>query len=1212
MSGQSPRMWLGAIVLASAFLASLARAIPGEVTGLTATAVTPHSIELRWTPYSGGDFASYEIRRGQAAGVTRSSTLVDSSSSIATSSFTDSNLVAYTTYYYRIFVVDTSDTASTGVETSARTMALYYPHDDPVDSVNINFTAGGTWAIVPNSPGEGDAFTGQWHWSDSPAATYAPNASSSLTLTVNLGTATIPVLSFWQHYSFEPNLDWGFVEVSTDGGTNWTMECFVTGSSASWRQEKIDLSPYRGNPQVMIRFRLQSNSANQSDGWHLDDFEIADVVRQFPYPFADNFDDTTSASNWLSSSWEFVTDGHSPPFQMHDSPIGNYPANAFSSLTLAGTIDLSRATNPVLAFWHKYDLYTNHSYWNEDDWGKVYVSPDNGQVWYLMQSWNGSQADWTKVTIDLRQFVGASAVRVRFTLDDNPNLQNTAQNTLRDGWWVDDVRIEELPTDVALSVTSSSMHHVTLDWTQNFDSDFLRYEVYRATSTSVTRSSTLVASIADPHVTTYTDSVAMIQPTHYSYRVYVVDSLGNASLGSPVVTATYTVPVNSFPFSDSMGAATTAWAWGYPWGPTTAAYHSAPSSWTDSPGASYGRNANTALATVVNLAGATSPVLTFWHRYAFETSVDWGRVEVSNDGGQTWTQVLRVTGIDTTWTRERIDLGKYAGDTIGLRFRLTSDGESQLDGWCIDDVEINNSSRSVAFPWTDDVELGEGSWFADSPWGISTIGSHSGTSHWTDSPAGTYAPNENTSLTLTIDLSGADSPVLRFWEQYSFEPNADWGFVEVSADGGTNWTMEYFLTGSQATWRQDQIDLSPYGGNPQVMIRFRLQSNASMQSDGWHLDDFEIVEDVRHLAYPFTDNFDDTTSVSNWLTSSWELVTDGRSAPYRMHDSPIGNYPANAFSSLTLAGTLDFAGATNPVLTFWHKYDLYTNHSYWNEDDWGKVYVSPDNGRVWYLMQSWAGSQADWTKVTIDLRQFVGASAVRVRFTLDDNPNLQNTAQNTLRDGWWVDDVRIEELPVAVTLSPITSSSMHHATLVWTQNADADFNRYEIYRATSTSVTRSSTLLKTITDRMTTTWTDTFAAVQPTHYSYRIYVVDSLENASLGSNVVTADYTIPLATVPFRDSMNVDTPNWSWGAPWGPTTNSYHSGPASWKTGPDQAYPPNANTATGDADQPFRSHFAGAHLLAPIRLRGWHGFRPGRGIGGRWPDVDAGAQGHGH
>jgi hypothetical protein len=1155
-------------VLASSVLCVAGKALaqPVSVVGVSIDAPSPHDLALTWTPYDSADFSRYTLK-WQVAGSGEWTT--DTLTSQAASSYSLSGLTTFTQYEFSILVVDTADVAGAETIVGTRTLPLAYPFVSTVDFTDLDFTTSGTWAIISDGPGEGNAHTGTYHWTDSPEGDYLPSVTSSISTTIDLSTADAPMLTWWQRYSLYPNDDWGYVEVSLNG-SSWTREYFVTGSAqTTWRQERLDLTPYRGNPEVRIRFLFVSNSSNQSDGWHLDDFTIEDAIHEFPYPFAESFDDSSSADNWLTSSWELVGDGRSPPYQMHDSPVGGYGLDAWSSLTLAGTISLADAVNPVLSFWNKYDIYSwNNCCESEFDYGRIYVSPDNGNVWHQLSTRNGLSSAWTKVSLDLSQFIGSTELKVRFVIDDNRRNNNPseARHNQNNGWWIDDIRVEELPNEVFVTITDESMHNVDLSWSQNTDGDFDRYEIFRSTSTSVTRSSTLVATITNQATTTYVDNVAMIEPTHYSYAVWAVDTLTNVSPASNIVTADYSIPTRGFPFQDAMSDTTTAWAYGTPWGSTTEDFHSAPSSWTDSPGASYGRSANTALETVVNLDSAVSPVLTFWHRYAFEEAVDYGRIEVSLDG-TSWSNIMTVTGIDTTWTQERIDLGQYTGDTIRLRFRLTSNGETQLDGWYIDDVAIADESRAVSFPWSDDVESGVGSWFADSPWGVADSAAHTGTYYWSDSPVGTYAPNVNSALRLTIDLSGADSPVLRFWERYSFQPNVDWGVVEVSKDGGTSWAQEYFVTGSQASWVWNRVDLSPYKNEPQVMVRFRITSNGSSQSDGWHIDDVEIVDDTKLMPYPFVDGFDDSVSAENWITSNWEFVADGRSGSNGMHDSPAGNYRLDAFTSLVTAGTMDLSLSVNPVLTFWYKSDIYSwNNCCESEFDYGRVYASPDNGQVWYSMHALKGIVSGWTKVTVDLSQFASgsgspASLLRIRFTLDDNRRNNDAAESRYNqtNGWWIDDVRIEELPASVTISEVSNSSMHHAELNWTQNHNGDFARYEIYRATSTSVSRSSSLVHTVTDQGVTSWSDVFAVNQPTHYSYRIYVVDTLNNVSPASNVVTAPYDVPLNIAP--DTLDVDQELWSWGDPWGPATNSYYTAPSSWKSGPGRAYPANANTS---------------------------------------------------
>jgi len=144
------------------------------------------------------------------------------------------------------------------------------------------------------------------------------------------------------------------------------------------------------------------------------------------------------------------------------------------------------------------------------------------------------------------------------------------------------------------------------------------------------------------------------------------------------------------------------------------------------------------------------------------------------------------------------------------------------------------------FAFFDDMEGATTNWTADSPWGVVTTGCYSGTKCWTDSPAGNYASNANTSLTSkTINLSGATSGTLSFWHRYVTESGYDFGRVEISKDGGTTWTQLAYYSGAQATWTKVQIDISSYLP-ANVKIRFRFTSNASNNYDGWYIDDVAI------------------------------------------------------------------------------------------------------------------------------------------------------------------------------------------------------------------------------------------------------------------------------------------------------------------------------------------------------------------------------------
>jgi len=110
------------------------------------------------------------------------------------------------------------------------------------------------------------------------------------------------------------------------------------------------------------------------------------------------------------------------------------------------------------------------------------------------------------------------------------------------------------------------------------------------------------------------------------------------------------------------------------------------------------------------------PLLTFYHWIDAEISsaypdsaYDGGLVEISTDGGFTWTQITPFGGYPYTirggsnnpfpggtpvfsgqfdWSQEIFDLSAYAGETAQLRFRFGSDWAVNDEGWYIDDVLI--------------------------------------------------------------------------------------------------------------------------------------------------------------------------------------------------------------------------------------------------------------------------------------------------------------------------------------------------------------------------------------------------------------------------------------------------------------------------------------------------------------------------------------------
>ena len=123
-----------------------------------------------------------------------------------------------------------------------------------------------------------------------------------------------------------------------------------------------------------------------------------------------------------------------------------------------------------------------------------------------------------------------------------------------------------------------------------------------------------------------------------------------------------------------------------------------------------------------DLSGLDRATLEFWTWFSLEKDWDYAYVEVSSDGGETWTLLEGqhttsenpvgnsyghgFTGDTNGWVEEKIDLSLYAGGNVMLRFEYITDDAVYLDGFLIDDIAIPETG------FLDDAERSLG-WQAD-------------------------------------------------------------------------------------------------------------------------------------------------------------------------------------------------------------------------------------------------------------------------------------------------------------------------------------------------------------------------------------------------------------------------------------------------------------------------------------------------------------------
>jgi hypothetical protein len=86
----------------------------------------------------------------------------------------------------------------------------------------------------------------------------------------------------------------------------------------------------------------------------------------------------------------------------------------------------------------------------------------------------------------------------------------------------------------------------------------------------------------------------------------------------------------------------------------------------------------------------SSATLTFWEKHLLEDGADWGRLEVSADGGP-WTPLFEISGSENQWFEREVELDDYCGgscNNLRFRFRTTTDAQNNYFGWYVDDLSV--------------------------------------------------------------------------------------------------------------------------------------------------------------------------------------------------------------------------------------------------------------------------------------------------------------------------------------------------------------------------------------------------------------------------------------------------------------------------------------------------------------------------------------------
>ena len=242
------------------------------------------------------------------------------------------------------------------------------------------------------------------------------------------------------------------------------------------------------------------------------------------------------------------------------------------------------------------------------------------------------------------------------------------------------------------------------------------------------------------------------------------------------------------------------------------------------------------------------------------------------------------------------------GHDLGLPdlYDTGSGGESQIDFWDLMSTGSHSGPIFQSLPthmglwdkwvlgWADplilapgkdarDVQLGQTSRTPrgtkdgikiDLPTKVITLADpHSGDMMWYSG-----ADQDWADVRLTRDIAVPNNADARFnlWNNYVIEADWDFGFIEISTDGGTNWTEQvvytgadeivttpdnyadpngrmhdfgdkkYGLTGDSHGWRLDYVKLDAYAGQ-NIKLRLRYATDEAFLERGWFADDFSVT-----------------------------------------------------------------------------------------------------------------------------------------------------------------------------------------------------------------------------------------------------------------------------------------------------------------------------------------------------------------------------------